>query len=1025
MTRTTVNPSNNPGGGLYVQSPDGQQLVFPLQHTEVQAKIAGNVSRVEVTQTFENPFTEPLEAVYVFPLPDEAAVDDMEIKIGDRIIKGNIKKREEAKQIYEEAKRQGRTAGLLEQERDNIFTQSLANIKPGEEIDVTIRYTESLKFEGGDYEFVFPMVVGPRFIPGTPIATNISGGGTATAPMTLNRDTDEVPDASRLNAPVLPPGTRSGHDIGVTVEIDAGVPIQNVHSTSHQVRIEHTNTNSDLSSPRGGGTEGGQIVRVKLGGEDTIPNKDLILRYQVAGDNTQATVLTQSDDRGGHFAIYLIPALEYRTNEIVPKDVVFLMDTSGSQSGDPLQKSQELMRRFINGLNPDDTFTIIDFSDITTQLSPAPLPNTPQNRAKAIDYINDLQADGGTYLLNGIRAVLNYPAAPAGRLRSIVLLTDGYIGNDNEILAEVQRELKPGNRLYSFGVGSSVNRFLLDRIAEIGRGTSQVVRQDEPTQEVAEKFFRQINNPVLTNIEISWENTGELPAIYPSTAPDLFAEQPLVLFGRKQDRTGGKLHVIGIAAGGKRYEKTFDLNFDENGNPAIAQLWGRARIKDLMKQMFGVETTSGVEAVTETALTYQLLSQYTAFVAVSDDVRVDPEGKSVSVQVPVEMPEGVSYEGIFGQVAAASPLLQLNSLQPNPNALGFSFSEEDDDEFANTRSFLASPGNSFDGLKDIILLLDVPPLSLGVETLGGAMTKIIPRNTTIPTKKSLVFSTTADNQTGVEIHILQGEREMANDNKSLGKFRLDGIPPAPSGVPQIELTFDIDVNGILTVTAQDLATGKNQFITITGATTLPKHEVEKMVKSAEINAAADRKHRDNIDSQNLTYLQAYQAQKQVRELGSEMPDTDISKVEGLIEYQFDRKPSARSPEVLDEYLPLDANFSEIQDCDFDFGDDIIIADYEVIDNAKLQVVSVTGLDEAAINAIAQHLQLVNLPSGFSGEIVFEFTVGKGRVGRIMLDEEASILKEALVVDGIKRSLTTWLPPQSEEGTVRVTLRINP
>jgi Ca-activated chloride channel family protein len=426
-------------GGLYVKTGE-KQLAFPLKHTEVLSKIAGNLSRVEVTQTFENPFTEALEAIYVFPLPDEAAVDDMEIKIGERIIKGNIKKREEAKEIYEQARREGRTAGLLEQERDNIFTQSLANIKPGEAIDVTIRYTDSLEFTGGDYEFVFPMVVGPRFIPGT--AIDESG------------DTDQVPDASRITPPVIPPETRSGHDIGVTVEIDAGVPVSNVRSTSHQLTIE----------------QDGQIVRVKLGKEDTIPNKDLIVRYQVSSDNTQATVLSQSDERGGHFTVYLIPALDYRSNEIVPKDVVFLMDTSGSQHGDPLLKSQELMRRFINGLNPDDTFTIIDFSDTTTQLSTHPLPNTAQNRTKAINYINQLQANGGTYLLNGIRAVLNFPAAPAGRLRSIVLLTDGYIGNDNEILAEVQQKLQPGNRLYSFGVGSSPNRFLLNRVAEIGRG---------------------------------------------------------------------------------------------------------------------------------------------------------------------------------------------------------------------------------------------------------------------------------------------------------------------------------------------------------------------------------------------------------------------------------------------------------------------------------------------------------------------------------------------------------------------------
>ncbi len=620
ISQTLANtPEEPPVGGLYVQSEEGQQQVFPLKHTEVNAKVTGNVSQVEVTQTFENPFAEPLEAVYVFPLPDEAAVYDMEIKIGDRTIKGEIKKREEAQAIYEQARQEGRTAGLLEQEGANIFTQSLANIKPGEQIDVTIRYTDSLKFQGGDYEFVFPMVVGPRYIPGTP--------------MDNSGNTNQVPDASRITPPVLKPGTRSGHDINVTVEINAGVPIQEVRSPSHQIRSERR----------------GETVQVQLGAEDTIPNKDLILRYQVAGDRTQATILSQADERGGHFALYLIPALDYRPNEIVPKDVVFLMDTSGSQRGEPLLKSQELMRRFINGLNPDDTFTIIDFANTTTQLSPQPLANTAQNRTQALNYINGLQANGGTELMNGIRAVLNFPPSAPNRLRSVVLLTDGYIGNEAEVIAEVQRQLKPGNRLYSFGVGSSVNRFLLNRLAEVGRGTAQIIRQDEPTQEVAETFFRQINNPVLTNIQVSWQGEGTSAQIYPLAAPDLFANQPLVLFGRKSDRRNGTIQITGMAAGGQRYEQTLSVNFDQSSdNPAIAQLWGRARIKDLMNQMFGGEIKSGVEAVTQTALDYNLLSQYTAFVAVSEEVRVEPDGTRRRVQVPVELPEGVSYEGIFG-----------------------------------------------------------------------------------------------------------------------------------------------------------------------------------------------------------------------------------------------------------------------------------------------------------------------------------------------------------------------------------------
>lgn len=645
----TITPTSPKTQGLYVNSPEGEKLSLPLEHTEVLAKIAGNIARVEVIQTFQNPFTHPLEAIYVFPLPDESAVDDMEIKIGDRIIKGDIKKREEAKQIYQQAKKQGKTAGLLEQERDNIFTQSLANILPGEKIDVTIRYTDSLKFTGGNYDFVFPMVVGPRYIPGNVIDNN--------------GDTDQVPDASRINPPIIPEGMRTGHDIGVTVEINAGLPINNIISTSHQIDVEKQ----------------GEKAIIKLQKHDNIPNKDLILRYQIAGKQTEVTVLNQVDDRGLHFAVYLIPAITYNPQEIVAKDVIFLMDTSGSQMGAPLDQCKELMRRFINGLNPDDTFTIIDFANTAQYLSQQPLNNTAQNRQKAINYINSLNANGGTELMHGINAVMKFPAT-SERLRSIVLLTDGYIGNDDEILAAVQNKLKPGNRLYSFGVGSSVNRYLLNRIAEIGRGTCQIVRQDENPEPVAEKFFREINNPVLTNISITWEGTGEKPIIYPSIVPDLFAEQPLVLFGRKGDKIAGKLHIKGMVARGYEYEKTLNIVGEERGNIAIAQLWGRQKIKDISKTMLNVETKKGVEEITETALTYQLLSQYTAFVAVSDDVRIDPESEQISMQVPVEMPEDVSYQGVF---ASAAPMVaqMLSAPSPTRSRNVSNFVQEEDEEY--------------------------------------------------------------------------------------------------------------------------------------------------------------------------------------------------------------------------------------------------------------------------------------------------------------------------------------------------------
>ncbi|MCF3574536.1 VIT domain-containing protein [Planktothrix agardhii] len=634
-------------GNLYVQSETKSQ-VFPLKQTQVKAKISGNVSQVEVSQTFENPFKEPLEAIYVFPLPDQAAVDQMVIKIGDRTIKSKIETREDAKEIYQRAKAQGRTTALLEQERDNIFTQSVANIQPGEQISVTIRYIDQLKFEGGNYEFVFPMVVGPRYIPGQLINKN-------------QPNTNQVPDADRITSPIIEQEAKSPHNIQVDVEIDAGVAIENVRSTSHKIITQQQ----------------GNRIFVSLDQSDQIPNKDLILRYQISGENTRASVLTEVDQQGGHFAAYLLPAISYNPNQIIAKDVIFLMDTSGSQEGEPLKKSQELMKRFIQGLNSEDTFNIIDFANTTNTLSETPLENTAANRQKALNYINQLEANGGTELLNGIQTVMKFPSPPTGRLRSIVLLTDGYIGNDQEIIAEVQNKLKPGNRLYAFGVGSSVNLFLLNRLGEIGRGTTQIVRQDEPTETVVETFFKQINNPILTDMEITWQGEGLKPEIYPISLSDLFDNQPLVLFGRKLDRRNGLLKITGITAKGDRYEQTLPVNFpeinnNESGNIAIAKLWGRARIKDLMNQMFSGETKSGVEGVTRTALSYQLLSEYTAFIAVSEEVRVDPNGTRQTVEVPLELPQGVSYDGIFGtpkpaQLPSSAPI----NFGPTRSASGY------------------------------------------------------------------------------------------------------------------------------------------------------------------------------------------------------------------------------------------------------------------------------------------------------------------------------------------------------------------
>lgn len=618
--------------GLYALI-NGSEQNLTLKHTDVEAKVAGNIAQVEVIQTFANPYNQPLEAIYKFPLPDDAAVDDMEIKVGDKTIRGLIKRKEEAQAIYDEAQQEGKTAALLEQERDNIFTQSLANILPGEEIQVTIRYSNSLKFEGEDYEFIFPMVVAPRYE-----GKQVKQSSLMTSQETVNPD--------------YLPENRSGQDISFNLEIDAGVPIQNLTSPTHQI------TTQALS----GTTE------INLTNATEIPNKDLIIRYQVTGKQTQATMLAQADQRGGHFATYLIPAVEYKTDEIIPKDVVFLMDTSGSQQGAAIAQSKELMRHFIKGLNSQDTFTIIDFASTTQKLSETPLPNTAENRNKAIQYVNRLAANGGSELMNGINTVLNFPEAEDGRLRTIVLLTDGLIGDDQTIIGMMKNQLKAGNRIFTFGVGSSTNHFLINRLAEVGRGTSEILPPEEKPETVVQEFFEEINNPVLTNIQVSWLGGGAAPEIYPQYLPDLFDHQPLVLHGKKGDRQNGKLKITGTLANGKAYEKIFDVNFDQmQGNGAIAQLWGRAKIKAYMNDMYWHETEEGRNIVTNTALDYRLVSDYTSFVAVSDEVRVDPQSPSLRDEVGVAIPEGMEIE-VTGQPMVSQDLATPSIIPPVPTA---------------------------------------------------------------------------------------------------------------------------------------------------------------------------------------------------------------------------------------------------------------------------------------------------------------------------------------------------------------------
>ncbi len=600
-------------------------LVFPLKHTDVDTEISGFISRVTVTQTFENPFDETIEAVYVFPLPEDGAVFDMTMKIGERTIKGVIKKREEARQIYEQAIAAGKTASLLEQERPNIFTQTVGNILPGDTILIEISYVDVLKYDDGWYTYVFPMVVGPRFNP---------PGSTGGIGAVQRGDAGESGQTTEVQ--YLRKKERSGHDINVTVDLNAGVPIRDIESASH--RFDFIPGSYSVGSTR---------AAIQLQRQDRIPNKDFILKYRVTGEKPEAAVLTHRGKQGGFFMMMVQPKADIRGAEITPKEMIFVLDCSGSMSGAPMEQSKELVRHTLREINPDDTFQIIRFSEHASGLARLPLKNTPENIKKGLNYINTLHGTGGTMMIEGIKAALDFPEDPK-RLRIVCFLTDGYIGNENQIFAALRDKIGSA-RLFSFGVGSSVNRYLLERMAEEGRGLSEFVRPDEEPVKAVSKFYERIRNPYFVDIAVDWDGL-DVDDIYPRKIPDMFSSHPVFLFGRYGRSGFGTVTVSGRIAG-KNYglKIPVDLPASEEQNASLASIWARTRVKDLMSSMHHGEREETVEQVTDLCLEFKLMSKYTSFVAVEEKVRTDPDGNPIKVMVPVEMPEHVSHDGVFGE----------------------------------------------------------------------------------------------------------------------------------------------------------------------------------------------------------------------------------------------------------------------------------------------------------------------------------------------------------------------------------------
>lgn len=579
--------------------------LIPLKSSKSEVQISGTIAHVRITQVYHNLGNRPIEAKYVFPLSTRAAVHNMQMTIGDRIVNAKIFERQKAQQVYDTALEQGKRAAKLDQDRPNVFQMNVGNIMPNDKIAIDVYYTEMLVPVNGEYQFIAPAVVGPRF----------------TGESTKNEES--------FNMPYTAKGVADTFDFDMTVTLNAGMIIQNIGSSTHKVNVNYPDAKT------------AEVYLSKSNGNPA--NRDFILNYNLRGGQIQSGLLLYEHEDENFFAFQMEPTNTIALDKIPAREYLFIVDVSGSMNGYPLEVSKELMRNLLCDLRPTDTFNVQLFASSSTVFSVVPVETNEQNIEAAIRFLSEGQGGGGTQLLSALNEAYKLTRQDRGSARSMVVITDGYVSVEKEAFELIRNNLDQAN-VFTFGIGSSVNRYLIEGMAKVANSESFVATTMSEAQEVAEKFKRYIATPLLTQVQIEAKGF-DVYDVAPNSIPDVFAARPVTVYGKYHGKPKGTLMVTGYY-GKKKFRQEYKVSHGHlsKANKALRYLWARKKIAELddYKKLFNADVKDSVVAL---GLKYNLATNYTSFVAV-DEAIVNKDGSMKTIKQPLPMPQHVNNSAV-------------------------------------------------------------------------------------------------------------------------------------------------------------------------------------------------------------------------------------------------------------------------------------------------------------------------------------------------------------------------------------------